>query len=435
MTGSVLIVAAPASGHGKTLVTAGLALALQRQGKTVVLFKMGPDYLDPMFIKQATGLEVRQLDYWMLSEAEIAAELSRAVNSADHVLIEGVMGLFDGQHSVAELAKAYQIPVMIVADASAMAQTFGALMQGLADYDADVNVAAVLANRVGSEGHGQMITESVRAPLKYLGWVQRDESLVVPERHLGIHTEARQLCQDTANAMADRLTDMLPDLPWQPLELDHAPVDCPFRNAPPWNGYRIAIARDQAFSFLYPANLDFLRRAGAELLFFSPLNNEPVPDCDALYLPGGYPELHVTRLGQASATMATVRDHINADKPCLAECGGMLFLQHTLTKDNDTVEMAGIFAGQVVFGARLAGLGYQALPDTPLRGHTFHYGRVEHVTPTAHASNKNGAEGEAIYRTGKTQASFVHWYFASDPWRIVRWFNGEFDIVAEKSSL
>ncbi len=429
MTASALIISAPGSGHGKTLITAGLAQALLEQGKNVVVFKMGPDYLDPMFIRQATGLDVRQLDYWMLKPDEIAAELGRAAASADHVLIEGVMGLFDGRFSVASLAREFGIPVVVAADASGMAQTFGALMQGLADYDPQVNVAAVLANRVGSANHGAMLEESVRPPLRYLGWVERDEALVVPERHLGIHTDARQICVDTTRAMAAKLQPCLDKLPWQPLQVDASALQCPLSETRPLQGRRIAIARDAAFSFLYPANVDLLRRAGAEVCFFSPLADEPVPECDSLYLPGGYPELHLQALSDNRRSAESVRAHIVSGKPCLAECGGMLYLQTSLAAGEQTGTMLGLLPGEAVVGKRLARLGYQGLDGTILRGHTFHYAALSDLPRVANASFQDGREGEPIYRLHNTLASFVHWYFASDPLRIVEWLQGRFSGV------
>lgn len=426
MTANALIIAAPASGHGKTLVTAGLARALQAQHKKVTVFKMGPDYLDPMFLRQAAGLEVRQLDYWMLANGEIAAELARASEASDFVLIEGVMGLFDGKQSVSVLAKEFNIPVLVVADASAMAQTFGALMHGLNSYDDQVTVAGAIANRVGSDGHGEMIRESLRPPTRYVGWIKRDESLVVPERHLGIQTDGKEVCLSTSAAMAECLTPMLPNLPWQPLMVKTQSVDHSIVDQKPLKGKRIAIAKDAAFCFLYPANVDFLTRAGAEVVFFSPLANEVVPECDTLYLPGGYPELYLPQLAQSHRAMASIREHIEAEKPCLAECGGMLYLQQSLASEERSCAMVGVFSGCAVMGQKLAGLGYQSLGDSALRGHTFHYASVNDCEGVGYSSKQNGSQGEPIYRYKKTLASFVHWYFASDPERIIHWLNGQF---------
>lgn len=425
MAATALVVAAPGSGHGKTLVCAGLAKALLQQGKEVVLYKMGPDYLDPMFYRRATGLQVRQLDYWMLGTEEIAAELSRAADQYDHILIEGVMGLFDGPHPVAQLAREFQLPVVVVADASAMAQTFGALMLGLASYDDDVSVAAVIANKVGSDGHGEMLAPSLPDSIDYLGWIPRDERLEIPERHLGINPDAESVCRQAAEAMAEKLEHMLPQLPWRPPHFKSSHRSVGPGTAVPLAGKRVAIACDDAFSFIYPGNIDWFGRVGAEVEFFSPLADQPLPDCEVLYLPGGYPELFLQRLSSNRRSAESVSQYIESGGNCLAECGGMLYLLQALTYGELSLPMLGLLPGEAHMQSRLAGIGYQQLPESSLRGHSFHYAATLNTEPVAHAHRHDGAGGEAIYRYKNTLASFVHWYFASDTDRMVRWFQSE----------
>jgi cobyrinic acid a,c-diamide synthase len=421
MTGSALIVAAPGSGHGKTLVTAGLAKALLDSGKTVRIFKMGPDYLDPAFLEHATGLQVRQLDYWMQSREEIQRELARGAREVDHILIEGVMGLFDGEHSVAKLAKDFALPVLMVADASAQAQTFGALIYGLSLYDEDVDVVAVLANKVGSPRHANMLEESIRPPTRWITAIHRDPALAVHERHLGIDG-GKDTGGPAAAAMAEKLAPALEKLPWKTLDLLLESVKPDLEQR--LKGKRIAIARDPALNFLYHANIDFLQRQGAEVSFFSILNDSQIPDCDALYLPGGYPELHAKILSDNTSMRESVAAHIHDSKTCVAECGGMLYLQQSLQHDEQEFEMLGVFNEQAVVQPRLAALGYQHLPGTSLRGHTFHYAKLENDQQEERSEFADGRVGEGFFRYRNTVASFVHWYFSSDPDTICAWFNG-----------
>ncbi len=416
--GKGLIIAAPGSGNGKTLVTAGLAKLLIESGKTVRVYKLGPDYLDPQFLEHACEVEVRQLDYWMLGREGVMAELARGFAACDYLMIEGAMGLYDGRHPAAEVARDTGLPVMVVADASGMVQTFGALMTGLSSYDPEVNVAAVLANRLGSQRHSDMLAESVRAPLVYVGGILRDEALKVNERHLGVdHARAKP----ASSAMAEALRPCLNNIPWGdcPPLLQSEPAPGQGRLA----GKRIAIARDAAFSFIYRANLDFLEREGASLSFFSPIADSVLPDCDALYLPGGYPELHLEALAN-KPMRAAIKAHIDADKPCFAECGGMLYLQSELANGEDSAAMLGVFPHKATLGKRLAALGYQALAGTSLRGHTFHYASLENDEGGERSEFDDGRRGEQIFYYQSTVASFVHWYFSSDPDRISAWLRG-----------
>ncbi|WP_372809282.1 cobyrinate a,c-diamide synthase [Litorivivens sp.] len=421
MNTKLMILASPGSNHGKTLLSAGFAKALLDRGDRVTLFKMGPDYLDPRFLQKATGLEVRQLDYWMLGGDGIAAELTRAAAVSDVILVEGVMGLFDGSFPVAQLAAEYAIPVTLTIDAAAMAQTFGALVHGLATYDERVKVSAVLANRVGSDRHGEMLEESVRAPVKYLGWLPRDERLQVEERHLGISSSEEQ-AQQCARLVAEVVAPMLDALEWG--ELPQRELAQVHTDVPRLSGKRIAVARDEAFYFLYHANTDFLQEQGAELVYFSPLHDRQLPPCDALYLPGGYPELHLSALTVNTTMAEQVRDHILADKPCVAECGGMLYLQQSLEYAQHKTSLIGLLPGNAVVGDRLAALGYQELPDGKLKGHTFHYARIDDAVTDERTRYHDGRDGEFIWRRNRLVASFVHWYFRSDPETVCNWFSG-----------
>ena len=413
----MLLVAAVASGQGKTSVTAALARSLVRAGQRVRVFKCGPDFIDPMLLERACGAPVYTLDLWMVGPEECRRRLGEAAREADIVLVEGVMGLYDGTPSAADLAREFGMPVLAVIDASAMAQTAGAVARGLRDYG-PVALAGVVANRVASSGHAQMVAGSLR-DIPLLGSLQR-QAQSLPERHLGLVLPGEQ---PQIDAQLDELVDalQLDEAAWEALprlapEAPEAPVIEPLLA-----GKTIAIARDAAFAFLYPANLDTLRILGARLHFFSPLADEPVPaGADAVYLPGGYPELQAQALAAAGNWRASINAVHAAGMPILAECGGMMALADELTDpDGRRWPMAGLLPGVVRMQARLAGLGAQALdtPAGPLRGHTFHYSRLETpLVPSQHTlRHPSGAPGEAVYRAGSLTASYFHGYFASNP--------------------
>ncbi|THC39162.1 cobyrinate a,c-diamide synthase [Massilia sp. Mn16-1_5] len=413
-----VLIAAMASGQGKTTVTAALARSLVRAGQRVRVFKCGPDFIDPMLLERACGAPVHTLDLWMVGLDECRRRLSDAAREADAILVEGVMGLYDGTPSAADLARAFGIPVLAVIDASAMAQTAGAVARGLRDYG-PVQLAGVIANRVASTGHAQMVAQSLR-DIPLLGALPR-QSEALPERHLGLalpHELPR------LDALLDELADalQLDDAAWQALPAFETQGCAPAPAVPPLlAGRTIAIARDAAFAFLYPANLDTLRALGARLVFFSPLANEAVPDeADAVYLPGGYPELHAQTLAGAERWRASIGTAFAANLPILAECGGMMVLAEELTDpDGARWPMASLLPGVVRMQARLAGLGAQALgtPAGVLRGHTFHYSRFETpLAPSVHTvRHPGGTPGEAVYRAGTLTASYFHGYFPSNP--------------------
>ncbi len=416
-----LMVAAPASGQGKTTVTAALAHWHRSQGRRVRVFKTGPDFLDPMVLERASGAPVQQLDLWMGGPAHCAALLHQAALESDLILVEGVMGLHDGTPSSADLAQQFGLPVLVVIDASAMAQTFGAVAHGLATYRPGLQLAGVLANRVGSVGHAEMLRESLQPGVRWCGALQRAPALSLPSRHLGL-VQADEVADlgvritAAADALVAGAGAALP-LP-AAVRFALAPAEALPRSLA---GVGIAIARDAAFSFLYAANLDTLRALGAELLFFSPLADEAVPaGAHALYLPGGYPELHLTRLAGNKRTRESIRAHHAAGRPVLAECGGMLSLLQTLSDaQGHSAPMFGLLRGTGVMEPRLVNLGMHsvALPEGVLRGHTFHHARIDTpLTPIAHTQpQRHHGQAEAVFREGRLVATFMHSYFPSNP--------------------
>lgn len=426
-----LFVSAPASGQGKTTVTAAIAAHHRAQGRRVRVFKSGPDFLDPMILERASGAPVYQLDLWMGGEEHCRQLLYEAAAEADLILVEGVMGLFDGDRSSADLAVLFGIPIVVVIDGRAMAQTFGALAHGLASYRPGLPFAGVFANRVAGERHYEMLVESLPPGLTSFGWLPRDADIALPERHLGLVQAAEVADLDARIARASAaLASVSAGLPLPPTVAFAAPSVSPAAAAAqpqPLAGLRIAVARDAAFAFLYHANLDLLRSMGAELTFFSPLRDGALPAADALYLPGGYPELHLEVLAANAAMRAAIRTHHGAGKAVVAECGGMLYLLESLAdKDGSCAEMVGVLPGTATMLGRLANLGLHrvALPEGELRGHTFHYSRME--TPLLPLATSEGARpgrrGEAVYRLGRLQASYLHLYFPSNPEAVARLF-------------
>ncbi|OGI42132.1 MAG: cobyrinic acid a,c-diamide synthase [Candidatus Muproteobacteria bacterium RBG_16_64_11] len=412
-----LFVAAPASGQGKTTVTAALARRYRDRGLRVRVFKTGPDFLDPMILERASGQPVYQLDLWMGGEDHCRHLLYEAAGDADLILIEGVMGLYDGNPSSADFAARFGIPVLAVIDGSAMAQTFGAVAHGLATYRKDLPFAGVLANRVAGERHYRMLAESLPPGLTLRGWLPREADIALPDRHLGLMQ---------AGEIADLDTRLERSAAALMLAGDARPVPVAFAPAQAATlpkllaGVRIAVANDTAFSFLYRANLDVLHKLGAGLRFFSPLADPALPEAEALYLPGGYPELHLERLAANQAMKQAIRAHHTAAKPILAECGGMLYLVESLTDaQGRSAEMAELLPGRAVMQPRLVALALQsvALPEGELRGHTFHHSRLETtLVPIARGACPNGGKtAEAVYRAGRLTASYTHFYFPSNP--------------------
>ncbi|WP_268797368.1 cobyrinate a,c-diamide synthase [Pseudomonas huanghezhanensis] len=420
-----VLIAAPASGQGKTTVTAALARLHRNQGRKVRVFKCGPDFLDPMILERASGNPVYQLDMWMVGEDESRRLLWEAAADADLILIEGVMGLFDGTPSSADLARRFGVSVLGVIDGTAMAQTFGALALGLARYQPDLPFAGVLANRVGTVRHAQLLEDSLTEGMRWYGALSRETGIELPSRHLGL-VQASELndldvrLDAAANSLASTCEVALP-----PVVTFEAPDVVPAERL--LEGVRIAIAHDEAFAFIYGASLDLLRAMGAELSFFSPIRDQQLPEADSLYLPGGYPELHHVALGENTPMLDAIRQHHAAGKPLLAECGGMLYLLDALTDvDGVRADLVGLLSGEAVMQKRLAALALQnvELPEGTLRGHTYHHSLTStELQPITRGISPNGGRGaEAVYREGRMTASYVHFYFPSNPQAVAALF-------------
>lgn len=414
-----LLVAAPASGQGKTTVVAALARLHARQGRKVRVFKCGPDFLDPQIHAIASGHPCANIDLWMCGEADARWRLAEAAKDADLILIEGVMGLFDGDPSAAELATRLGIPILTVIDGAAMATSFGAIAYGLKHYRPGTPLSAAFANRVGSDYHADLLKQSLPADIRWMGHLPRDDFAAMPERHLGL-LPAAEIAD--LSARLDRMADALAQTDAALLPPAVAFAEVPPPTLPPLlAGTTIAVARDAAFCFLYPANLECLEMMGAQLVYFSPLADAALPDCDAVWLPGGYPELHGKSLAANRALWASLAKHVGAGKPVFAECGGMMALFETLVDlDGQAHWLGSLIPGKVTMQKKLAALGMQEVAldgHPPLRGHTFHYSTAQTaVEPLVRATKKQGAsEGEPVYRQQGLTASYLHLYFPSSP--------------------
>jgi cobyrinic acid a,c-diamide synthase len=437
-----ILIAAPASGQGKTTVACALARLHARQGRRVRVFKCGPDFLDPCWHALASGAPVYQMDLWMTGEADCRARLHAAAQEADLIIVEGAMGLFDGEPSAADLAQRFGLPVLAVVDASGMVATFGALAFGLQHYRAHMPWAGVLANRVANARHAGMLQASV-APNQWLGAVLRNAAMSLPKRHLGLTvaaevTDAMERLDAAADALAATPLGQMTLEDLQRWAVDFTAPDAAAPMVPALQGKTIAIASDAAFCFIYAANLDTLRALGAELVFFSPLADAAVPACDALWIPGGYPELHAQTIASNAALRDSLAAHIAAGKPVWAECGGMMALFDTLvTLEGQRHAQWGVLRGEVSMQKLLAGLGPQQLPlaGGTLRGHTFHYSTTATpLQPVARTSRPGTVPapdaGEAVWQHGAVRASYFHAWFPSCPEALVELFSSPAEAAA-----
>ncbi len=408
------MLAAPASGSGKTTVAAGLVRALRRQGLAVQPYKAGPDYIDAGFLAAAAGRPCPNLDPWAMRPETLAAALDA---DADIAVVEGVMGLFDGPEgrggSTADLAALTGWPVVLVVDCARQGQSVAALLEGFAGHRGDIRIAGAVLNRVAGARHEALLRERAGA-VPILAALPREPALALPSRHLGlVQAQEHAALED----WLERAADLAPAaaMPFGPLNLpatgsaDGAPLPPP--------GQRIAVARDEAFAFAYEHVLAGWRRAGAELAFFSPLADE-APEGDAVFLPGGYPELHAGRLAAAGNFMAALRRH---EGPVYGECGGYMVLGEGLEDAaGKRHAMAGLLPLETSFAAPARRLGYRRLaargggfpPGRAFRGHEFHYARALREGPGEALFETADAQGRPLgpagLRRGRVAGSFMH---------------------------
>jgi cobyrinic acid a,c-diamide synthase len=440
-----ILLAGTHSSVGKTTVALGLLAALRRQGHRPAPFKAGPDYIDPGLHAQAAGRPSRNLDVWLLDEPALRGVFRRGMRECDIAVIEGVMGLFDGigagqDASSAALARSLGCPVILVLDVAAMSGTAAALVLGCQRMEPGVELAGVVLNRVGSEGHLQSTAEAILATtgLAVLGSLPDDAGVAIPERHLGLVPAgeggvpaskldrlADLVAQRFDLAAIHRIANSASALPEAPSErIDAVPA-----------GARISVAQDRAFGFYYQDTIDILRECGAEIVPFSPLEDEALPpNTDGLYLGGGFPELYAVELARNNGMRAALQEHARGGRPIYAECGGLMALGRTLTTfEGQPLSMFGLLPLDSRMQREALTIGYrevEALRASPLmpsgtrvRGHEFHWS-VADAPPASIAAYRlmevDRLEGFCV---GSTLGSYVHLNLAGAP-EIARRFVG-----------
>lgn len=430
-----LLVAATASGAGKTSLFLGLLEAFRRRGLDLRAFKAGPDYLDPALHAAVLGAPSRNLDARLMGGGAVRACLGS--RRADLALVEGSMGYFDGGHnSNADLARHLGLPVILVLDAEASAESLAAVALGFQRYRRGCRITGFVANRIAGEGHYALVRKAVeaRTGLPLLGFLPRDAALSLPSRHLGLVSpgeggDFRKVVRNLGDAVASSIDlELMLDLAAGAAELPEA---LPAAAPGPGGRVRIAVARDEAFSFYYEDNLDTLEGLGAELAFFSPLRDAGLPEGSAaLYLGGGYPELHLDQIAANASMREAIRAARRAGMPIYAECGGYLYLLEALEDPEGRRSPAlGLLPGLGRPGRRLAALGYReglSLGASPLgrrgirlRGHVFHYYRVEEGggRPSIALARPGAGAAEALpegYADPGLFASFLHVHFSAN---------------------
>ena len=435
------MIAGTHSGVGKTTWALALMALAKRKGFEVQPFKAGPDYIDPSFHHQmCRPRKSRNLDLFLLSEEEVKKSFSRNSKNADLAVVEGVMGLFDGkgpsgeEGSSAQLAKLLGLPVFLVLDGSGLATSAAAVALGFQKFDPELTLAGVFINRVNSEGHFQWLKKAIEAKtgIPCLGYLPKDASFEIPERHLGLvtaleATDGLSKIEKAADLLETRF-DWDQFLALSKRKYDSADMVRETESAGTIQGnicFRVGVAYDKAFSFYYEDNFDLLRNAGAELVFFSPLEDERLPrDLDLLYLGGGFPEIYAASLSKNEKMIEAVRAFYHSDGFIYGECGGLIYLtEHFSDAEGNNYPLLGLIPGNVRMTDRLQHFGYhelETLSDTflfkagkRLRSHEFHYSAWD-----------SGNSFQAAYRIGERTEGFVcdrllasyqHLHFASDP--------------------
>lgn len=433
-----IMIAGTHSGVGKTTIATGIMAALARRGLKVQAFKTGPDYIDPGYHTLVTGRPSRNLDAFMLPADILEQLFAKAAAKADIAIIEGVMGLFDGGAggvgSTANLAKQLKTPVILVVDVGSMADSAGALVYGFIHYDPEVRIAGVILNRTGSERHYRMVKEVIETKLgvSVLGCLHKHDKFTIPERHLGLVPVEEKVHKDwlkLAERIEEKLDlDMILEFANKAGAMTAIPLSAPHRKS----DVRIGIARDEAFTFYYQDGLETLECMGAELVYFSPLRDEKLPEgVDGLIFGGGFPEMFVQELSANVLLQNSIRQADAAGMPIYGECGGLMYLCREMTDfEGNVYPLAGLVPAACQMQKRLVTVGYveaEACQDTvlcprkgKLRGHEFHFSTMvpdDHTFSWAF-SFKNQRDGSTYpggYCSGNLLASYLHCHFAGNP--------------------
>ena len=449
-----IVIAATKSGSGKTTVTLGMMASLSRRGFNVAPFKVGPDFIDPGFHTGITGMVSRNLDGWMLSKEYNIALFNRTVkeSNADIAVVEGVMGLFDGYDgkseagSTSQMAKWTGLPVVLVVDARSMARSVAPLLQGFERFDPDLNFAGVIFNNLGSQRHLIYLKEAMEGnvAMPCLGGIMRNQEISIPERHLGLFTHHDHPLSDAditrladimdqsidMDAFSDSLFEIEPQSEFSSMTISESPILEP--SSPDPHRVRIGVAKDNAFCFYYQDNLDILKSYGAQIIFFSPISDDTLPEnIDGLYFGGGYPELFAEELSKNISMQTEVREKSLDSMPVYGECGGFIYLcREILCKDKKSHSMTGCLPFTTQMLPSLKALGYREIklkketiigkPGDVIRGHEFHYSKIVSLpgdTETFYnVADRAGADktGEGFF-TRRTLGSYIHLHFGSSP--------------------
>jgi len=444
MTGNmprIIVIAGVASGGRQDTITLGLLEAYRRRGLRVQAFKVGPDFIDPGLHQLVTGRPSYNLDGWMCGREHVQRTVTQHGADTDLAIVEGVMGCFDGldgvsdDGSTAQIAKWLGAPVILVVDARAQSRSAAAVVLGFERFDPALNIAGVIVNRVGGDRHAASVHAAIANTCRAmpLGALKRDEVLALPERHLGLVTAVEGvLTADKLSHLADAIETSIDLDRLLALSLPLANDGDPRPATITRSGSRalIGVAQDPAFQFYYAENLERLRAAGAELVFWSPLSDDALPNVDGLYVGGGYPELYARQLADNVAIRHAVRKFAESGKPIYAECGGLMFMAEAIEDlDGAPHAMVGLLPTTVRLRPRRLTLGYtdvQFTADSPLgprgtgaRGHEFHYSTLDPVPDSVprvyHLRQRRGGERAEGYLVGGALMSYIHLHFASNP--------------------
>jgi cobyrinic acid a,c-diamide synthase len=427
------VISAPMTGSGKTTITLGLLAALRNRGIAVQPFKIGPDFIDPGLHQIAAGVPSHNLDGWMLTRQMNESLFADAIVGKEVAVVEGVMGLFDGfdgssdTGSTAQMAKWLGFPIILVVDAHAMARSAAALIHGFRSFDPDLKIAGVIFNRVASVRHYRMLEDAVK-DVPILGWLPKNPAIEIPERHLGLFTGKEEVPLSRIKALGEFIA--------QHVDIDKvltvgAVLPEHLRVSVVNNGTnhrdtgvfrkRVALAHDKAFSFYYHANRMALEQAGADIVEFSPLTDREVPEADALYIGGGYPELYRRELEANASMRRSVKRFIECGKKFYAECGGLMYLARSI----DDAEMVGILENKIEMTEKLVDFGYCEVTTrmdsilggvgTTARGHQFHHSRALGPSGDLYAVNQGGRQYTEGFIFPNGIASYIHLHFLSNP--------------------
>lgn len=439
-----ILIAGTYSGVGKTTLSLGIMKALKNRGLHVQPYKVGPDYIDPSYHSFITGYKSRNLDHYMLEDEKIKYLFNKASEEADVAVVEGVMGLFDGKGvdinecSSSYTSKLLKIPVILVINAKAMGASSAAMVLGYKMLDPDINICGVIANNVRTESHYKLVKESIEkyCNIPVLGYFPPNEKFSLPSRHLGlVPSEEMEALEEKFDSLGDEIEKHI-DLNQILALAESDEVESTFEPAKDLEklvdvkGKKMAVAYDKAFNFYYQDNLDLLKELGLELIYFSPLQDEALPECDYVYIGGGFPEVFAKELAENVKMRTSIRNAHERQIPIYAECGGLMYLGEKLVTNEETsFEMVGIFEGVSQMTSSLKRFGYctgvaqeesllSKVGDT-IKGHEFHHSEFETGEKTAYLMKKNLSDDDSLgwrggYSKGNTLATYLHIHFYSN---------------------